>query len=284
MPVYRSFDQASLDQQYNVRAGIPDHLDIFARWAATSAEFRRTHAVRENLAYGPDEKQTLDFFPAEVGDGAVLVFIHGGYWQSLDKADFSTVAAAYLAEGISVAVVNYRLAPSVRMADIVSDNMRAVAWLYHHARELGIYNKAIYVSGSSAGGHLTAMLAGADWSAFDVPADIVAGACAISGLYDLEPIRLCYLNAAVQLDEDDVAAYSPTQHLPGKPIPFILSTGGDETDEFHRLQAEYQTLLDRRGFDVKIVRQRDGHHFDAVDRLGAPGSALSRAVIGMIKR
>ncbi len=114
MSVFRNFNQEELDQQYNVRAGIPGYQDIFLAWEKSSAEFRRTHPVRENLAYGPDIKQTLDFFPAATQGRPLLVFIHGGYWQSLDKSDFSYVAAPYLKEDINVAVVNYRLAPDVR--------------------------------------------------------------------------------------------------------------------------------------------------------------------------
>lgn len=282
MPVYRSFNQEALDRQYNVRAGIPDHLDIFARWSATSADFRREHAVEENVRYGADEKQALDFFRAKDRGRPVLVFIHGGYWQSLDKSDFSTVARPYLEANINVAVVNYRLAPSVRMGDIVLDNIQAIAHLYRNANALGLDRDAIFVSGSSAGGHLTAILAGTDWGSHDLPADVVKGACAISGLYDLEPIRLCYLNEAVRLDEQEVAEFSPKFHLPATALPFILTVGGDESDEFHRLQAEYQTLLNDHGLDVQVVRQRDGHHFDAVDRLGEVGGALSQAVIGMM--
>jgi arylformamidase len=283
MPVYRSFNQEALDQQYNVRAGIPDHLEIFSRWSKTSADFRRDHAVSENVFYGALEKQTLDFFPAGDKRRPVLVFIHGGYWQSLDKSDFSTVARPYLQANINVAVVNYRLAPSVRMGDIVLDNIQAIAYLYRNAEILGLDRDAIFVSGSSAGGHLTAILAGTDWRKYDLPLDVVKGACAISGLYDLEPIRLCYLNNAVRLDPQEVASFSPKFHLPSTPLPIILTVGGDESDEFHRLQAEYQTLLNNRGFDVQVVRQRDGHHFDAVDRLGEIGGPLSKAVIDMIE-
>lgn len=282
MPVYRSFDQEALDQQYNVRAGIPGHLEIFARWSRTGAEFRREHAVIENVRYGVDEKQTLDFFPAKDKGRPVLIFIHGGYWQSLDKSDFSTVALPYLQANINVAIVNYRLAPSVRMGDIVLDNIRAIDYLYRNAVSLGLDRNEIFVSGSSAGGHLTAILAGTDWTKHDLPEDVVKGACAISGLYDLEPIRLCYLNKAIRLDEQEVANFSPKFHLPSTALPFILTVGGDETDEFHRLQAEYQTRLNDLGLDVQIVRQRDGHHFDAVDRLGEVGGALSQAVINMI--
>lgn len=283
MSVFRNFNQEELDQQYNVRAGIPGYQDIFLAWEKSSAEFRRTHPVRENLAYGPDIKQTLDFFPAATRGRPLLVFIHGGYWQSLDKSDFSYVAAPYLKEDINVAVVNYRLAPDVGMAGIVRDNRDAVAWLYRYASELAFDPNRIFVSGHSAGGHLTATLAGTDWDTLGVPADVVKGGCAISGLYDLEPIRLCYLNKVVRLTESDVASYSPVHHLPLIKLPMILTVGGDESPEYHRLQREYQELLIERGFDVQIVPQQGGHHFDAVDLLGDANGPLAAAVLRMIE-
>lgn len=283
MPVYRSFDQEALDQQYNVRAGIPDHLDIFSRWARTGEAFRRATSFREDIAYGSDTKQTYDLFPATSPGRPVLVFIHGGYWQSLDKSDFSSLAGLYQANDINFVVVNYRLAPDVRMGDIVEDNRQAVLHLYRNAASLGLDRDAIFVCGSSAGGHLSAALAGTDWTDYDAPADLIKGACAISGLYDLEPIRLCYLNKAVQLDQSEVTRFSPIHHLPKAPLPYILSVGGDESDEFHRLQAQFQTLLDDHGLDVRIVRQRDGHHFDAVDRVGEAGNDLSNAILEMIE-
>lgn len=283
MPVYRSFDQEALDLQYNVRAGIPDHLDIFSRWARTGEAFRRATPFREDIAYGSETKQTYDLFPAKSPGRPVLVFIHGGYWQSLDKSDFSSLAGLYQANDINFVVVNYRLAPDVRMGDIVEDNRQAVLHLYRNAASLGLNRDAIFVCGSSAGGHLTAALAGTDWTGYDAPADLIKGACAISGLYDLEPIRLCYLNKAVQLDRGEVIDFSPIHHLPKAPLPYILSVGGDESDEFHRLQAQFQTVLDDHGLDVRIARQRDGHHFDAVDRVGEPGNDLSTAILEMIE-
>jgi arylformamidase len=284
MSVYRNFNQEQLDQQYNVRAGIPGFQDIFQAWEKTSAGFRRANPVRENLAYGADIKQALDFFPARSTGRPLLVFIHGGYWQSLDKSDFSYVAAPYLQHDVNVAVVNYRLAPDVGMADIVRDNRDAVAWLYRHAGELGFDANRIFISGHSAGGHLTATLAGTDWETLGVPADVVKGGCAISGLYDLEPIRLCYLNKAVRLTEADVASYSPIHHLPMVKLPMILTVGGDESPEYHRLQREYQALLTECGFDVQVVPQDGGHHFDAVDLLGNSNGALAAAVLRMIER
>jgi arylformamidase len=284
MSVYRNFNQDELDKQYNVRAGIPGFQDIFHRWAKVSEAFRGAHSVKQDLAYGPGEKQTLDFFPAATKGRPLLVFIHGGYWQSLDKSDFSYIAAPYLRRDINVAVVNYRLAPDVGMTEIVRDNRQAVAWLYRNACDLGDFDAdKIFVSGHSAGGHLTAILAGTDWAEFGVPSDILKGGCAISGLYDLEPIRLCYLNKVVQLTSADVVAFSPVLHLPKVRLPMILTVGGDESAEYHRLQAEYQSMLEANGFDVGIVEQRGGHHFDAVDLLGDGDGPLAAAVIRMIE-
>lgn len=282
MSVYRTFNQQQLDAQYNVRAGIPDHLDIFARWEEAGRAFRREHHVLENLAYGEGDKQSLDLFQAKRPNRPLLVFIHGGYWQSLDKSDFSCLAGPYLDEDVNVAVINYRLAPAVRMGDIVADNRAAVLWLYRNAARLAVDPDRIFVSGHSAGGHLTATMAGTDWAAFDAPTNLLKGACAISGLYDLEPIRLCYLNKVVDLTPQDVAAYSPTLHLPTSDLPFILTVGGNESAEYHRLQSEYTDLLRAQGRTVRIVNQRGGHHFDAVERLGDCDGELSAAVLQMI--
>ncbi|MBP0638681.1 alpha/beta hydrolase [Cupriavidus sp. AcVe19-6a] len=282
MSVYRNFNQECLDKQYNVRGGIPGYQAIFDRWARDSRGFRASHPVREDLAYGDDPKQSLDFFPAATPRRPLLVFIHGGYWQSLDKSDFSYVAAPYLRRDINVAVVNYRLAPDVPMAAIVRDNQEALAWLYRQAEALGFDGDRIFVSGHSAGGHLTATMAGTHWEQFGVPADLVKGGCAISGLYDLEPIRLCYLNKVVRLTPADVAAYSPVYHLPTARLPMILTVGGDESDEYHRLQAQYAALLREQGIEAEVVVQARGHHFDAVDYLGDAEGELAGAVLKMI--
>lgn len=282
MSVYRNFNQDSLDKQYNVRGGIPGYQAIFDRWARESRDFRAVHPVREDLAYGDDPKQTLDFFPAPTRGRPLLVFIHGGYWQSLDKSDFSYVAAPYLRHDINVAVVNYRLAPDVPMAAIVRDNQEALVWLYRQAEALGFDGHRIFVSGHSAGGHLTATMAGTRWEQFGMPGDLVKGGCAISGLYDLEPIRLCYLNEVIRLTPADVEAYSPVHHLPTTGLPMILTVGGDESDEYHRLQAQYASLLRDQRIETEVVVQARGHHFDAVDYLGDAQGELAAAVLRMI--
>jgi len=282
MLVYRNFNQAALDEQYNVRAGIPDYLDIFERWAVTSREVRDASHVLENVHYGSEDAQALDFFPARTPGGPLLVFIHGGYWQSLDKSDFSYLAAPYIRNDINVAVLNYRLAPKVGMDDIVADNRSALIWLHRNAAKLAFDADQMFLSGHSAGGHLTALLAGTDWSSYGLPAGIIKGGCAISGLYDLEPIRLCYLNKIVGLTPEQVELFSPVKNLPVSNIPVILTVGGEESGEYHRLQQQYSEALENNGTVVKIVSQSDGHHFDAVDRFADENHRLFQAMSGMI--
>lgn len=284
MQVYRNMNQAELDNQYNVRAGIPDYLDIFERWSRVSQDLREHSRVEENLHYGRDKAQTLDFFPAADADRPLLVFIHGGYWQSLDKSDFSFVAAPYVKRDINVAIVNYRLAPTVSMAEIVEDNRNALIWLYRNAAALKFDKDRVFVSGSSAGGHLTAIVASTDWEASGLPSDVIKGGCALSGLYDLEPIRLCYLNEAVRLTPEQVVQFSPINHVSLVKTPLILSVGGDESDEFHRLQEEYAVQLKGNGLPVQIVNQSDGHHFDAVDRLADENNELCQAMLRMMEQ
>ena len=137
------------------------------------------------------------------------MFIHGGYWQALDRKDFSFVAERLVEAGAAVALVGYDLAPAVDMDTIVGQIRAAIAWLYRNADAHGFDPDRICLAGHSAGGHLAAMALATDWTAFGLPADLVKGVCAISGVFDLEPIRLCYLNEVVRLDAEQARRNSP---------------------------------------------------------------------------
>jgi arylformamidase len=286
--IYRDYDQAGLDAQYNLRAAVADHPAYFARWAETSRTVRERHSGRLDLAYGPGPKETLDFFPASASAPApLLVFIHGGFWQAMDKSDFSFIAPEFLAAGISVAVINYALAPSVGMDEIVAQSRAALLWLVRNAGSLGIDIGRIAVSGHSAGGHLAAMMLLTDWAALGI-ADPVSVACAISGIFDLEPLRLSFHNRALALDPASVARNSPARALtvntrrPGGAL--ILSVGGAETAEFLRQQAEFAALCETAGIGCEVAPQNEEHHFSIMDRLSDRRSPLHRAITGAISR
>jgi len=279
MALYRSYDKAGLDAQYFLRGRVPEHPEYFRRWAEDSAAVRRARPCRLDIPY---DVETLDLFPAEKKPAPCLVFIHGGYWQALDKSDFSFLVPAFQDAGIAVAVVNYTLAPKASMDEIVRQNRAALAWLHRSAREYGVDPARIHVAGHSAGGHLTAMLLATDWSAFGLERNPVRGACAISGLYDLEPIRLCYLNDVLGLNAATAARNSPLRHLPKQSPPLILSVGTGETDEFLRQQADFAAAWRKAGLPLEIPDQPGAHHFEIVNRLGQLTSPLHQAVMRQI--
>lgn len=283
MNVYRDFTQEQLDMEYNVRASIPDHIDIFNRWKSDSEEFRSSAKFHGNLQYGADAAQSIDLFLSAEANSPVVVFIHGGYWQSLDKSDFSYIAKPYIEDGFNFAAVNYRLAPSVSMAEIVSDVRNAMLWLYRNVRSYRCDPERIYVTGSSAGGHLTAMMLSTDWQSLSAPSNLVKGGCALSGLYDLEPIRLCYLNQKIRLDQQSAREYSPILRIPAAAPPLLIAVGGDESSEFHRQQALYVQAWREADLIVQEIQQPNGHHFDMCDRLGDRREPLYQTVVGMIR-
>jgi len=278
--VYRSYDQAELDRQLNLRARWPEHEKYFARWAEDSAEARRRLAGHIDLAYGPSAGQKLDLFVPEGGARSpLLAFVHGGYWQSLDKSDFSYLAPPYLERGIAFASLNYDLAPQVGVTEILRQIRCALAWLYRTAADYGVDPGRLYLAGHSAGGHLTAMALATDWQAdpavgSGLPADLVKGGCSVSGVYDMEAIRLSYHQAVLDLDAETADRMTPLHHLPARAVPLILALGSEETEEFHRQQAEYLAAWQTTGLAARVVELPGRNHFTAIDALGESDHSL----------
>ena len=227
-------------QQYNARASIPDHPYIFTRWIKESAHVRRTHGALLDLAYGEAGSQRLDFFPAHRSGAPLIVFIHGGWWRSLDKSDFSFVAPAYVRAGFNVALTNYTLAPQASITDIVREQLRALAWLYHHAEQYDFDCNRIVVAGHSAGAHLASMMMAAIWPAYDskLPPDLVKASVLMSGIYDLDPVRHAeFVNVDLKLKPEDIDSLSPAFMPPPHVSPFVTAVGGLESEEFKRQTA-----------------------------------------------
>ena len=287
MDIYRGYDQASLDAQYDLRPLWPDVPDVVAFRESESARVRDRIQGRLDVAYGPSQKETLDIFPPAggSGDAPAIVYIHGGYWQLSDKNDTTYIAPAFLDAGICFATINYTLAPEAGLDRIADECRRAVAWVWSHAAEIGIDRDRIFVAGHSAGGHLTAMMLATDWPSIHpaLPARPVRGACALSGLYDLEPVRLTFLNDVLGMDAETAARNSPLYLDPTTDIPLILSVGDRETDEFKRHQTELFAAWTAKGLSVEEVDAPGCHHYTIVGHFGDPASALHRTMVSMIR-
>jgi len=231
-----ALDGDQYDREYNPRILVPEASQYFDEWRARGAAARASSEFQPDIAYGTAANERLDFFPAGVSDPPLVVFIHGGYWRALDKADFSWVAPGYVAAGCSVAVLNYGLAPATPLVEIVNQVRRACAWLYGRAGDLQFDRDRIFVTGHSAGGHLTAMLLATDWPAWnrELPSRLIAGALAVSGLFDLEPLlRASFLRADIRLNLEEQRQLSPVNLRPRNEAPLVLAVGALESAAFH---------------------------------------------------
>lgn len=287
MTLFGGYDQAGLDAQYNNRALVPDHGAIIEKWVADSAAIRQRLEARLDLAYGPGARERLDLFPAGTRGAPIFAFIHGGYWQALDKSAFSCLAEPFVAAGANYAAIGYPLGPEAGLDEISASARAALLWLWRNAADFGGDPDRLFVSGHSAGGHLTAMAMTADWAALGrdsggAPADLVKGGCAISGLYDLEPIRLTYLNEALGMDAEVARRNSPVHNLESASGRLIVTVGDDESDEFRRQQADFVAEWQGRGLPCEVIGQPGHNHFSVLNELAAPESALYKAVIRQI--
>ncbi len=277
MNVFRDYDVEALEKQYNARASIPDHPQIFQRWKEASAVARaKSPKVRLDLRFGQNPKETLDFFPAEGKNPPLVMLIHGGYWRSLDKSDFSDKAQALVAAGASVAVVNYDLCPEVTVGDIVDEMRRAAAWLWNNGADLGVDRGRFQAIGHSAGGHLAAALLATDWPKFDaaLPAGMVRSGLLVSGLYDLEPLRHVSMHQDLRMTADQAKAWSPILTPPPAKVSVAAVWGALETAEFRRQTEELAVAWGKAGTMVSAEAIPDRHHLNVIDDLGKPGSRL----------
>lgn len=253
--------------EYNNRARVPENPALMAGWARDAAAYRAARAPRQ-IAYGPGPRNTIDVFAGD-GQGAIVVFIHGGYWQALDGSSFSHCAHGLNAHGIDVAVPSYDLCPQVTVDTIIAE-MRAAAC------ELAKLGRALVISGHSAGGHLAACLLATDWQTQDasLPKDLVFAAYAISGLFDLVPLVETSINKALGLDEASARAASPLFWKVPKHGSLDAVVGEAESAEYHRQSRTMTEAWARGGLPTRYGVIADANHFAAIAPLSDPASPM----------
>jgi arylformamidase len=265
-----------LDRMYNNRALVPDHTRHFSQWAQASEHAREAIATLCDIPYGDGAMEKLDVFPSRQPGAPVVVFIHGGYWRSLDKADHSFIAPAFVNQGACMVVPNYALCPAVTIPQIVMQMVKALAWTYRNAHKYGGDPQRITVIGHSAGGHLATMLLACVWPAYakDLPVDVVKNVMSISGLYDLEPVmHTPFLKEFLHLTPEQVRLASPAWMPRPRQGKLYTLVGADESAEFVRHNRLIQTAWGRATVPV-CESIPDRNHFSVLEDLTAPWQRL----------
>ena len=274
--IYHGLDQAALDAQYDNQRHVPDFRDALAEYTRRSAEARATLRCLLGVPYGAGERQKLDVFPAAASAAPVHVFFHGGAWRALHRDDAALQAPTYVAAGVTYVAAGFDLATEVPLEAMVDQARAAVAWVATHAHEFGADPARLTVSGHSSGAYLAACVATTDWGAlFDLPADTVKGAALVSGLYDLEPVRLSARNALLKLTPERAVALSPIRTRPPAGLRLVLGMAEHETGEFHRQTRALQAAW--VGPEVIVAAGRN--HYDVALNLADAKSAIGSACL-----
>ena len=283
--VYMGYTATDLAIQLDVAKTIKD----LPAYQQESAEM--SHKVVTNLdcfkdvQYGNDEPQKLDIFPAAVDRAPILVDIHGGGWRSGSRNIRSFPASSVTKAGVMWVPIDYGLAPNYSIHQMVDHVRSAIVWLYHNVSKYGGDPSKLYVSGNSAGGHLTGCILMPNWHKnFGVPSDIIKGACAISGVYDLQALVHAEYgyNDELGMDIETAQNFSPLFNLPTKGCPLIVSYGAPEPNEFRRQSRVYYEAWKDGGFPATEIVVNGAHHFAMSRQMSDPNSALFQAVTKMI--
>ena len=278
--IYRNLDKAALEKEYNPATTAPNAGELQVQRRERSRAAREKLLCSLDVPYGGAGGETLDIFFSGKKDSPVQLFFHGGSWRGQDKFNYSYMAEPLVAAGVTVLVVNYDLCPSVTLDEVVRQCNASVAWAYANARAFGADPNRISVCGHSAGGHLAVRTLETDWSAFGrTPDDVVKACASISGLYDLEPIRLSSTNNDVRLDVGQCLRNSPMTRTPRRRVPMILSVGDSDNNEFQRQTKDFAAALTAKSYAFDYVEAKGLNHFTILDAMLDPKHALGKALI-----
>ena len=278
-------ETAYLDSLYNNRAAIKNFQEYIDRWTVKSSGICRSlkDQCERDVPYGDDLMETMDVYLPDGSPKAMLMFIHGGYWRSLDKSQHAFVARPFLDRGIAVSVINYALCPSVTMKKLALQVMAAGAYLYRNSSDFSFPKRKLYVAGHSAGGHLAAMALSCVWPEFlpALPRKIFQAGFSISGLYDLRVLtKIPSVNMDLKMGEDDAVALSPALFPAPEATRLHIAVGGQELGGFkdqHRIIA--QNWRESIGADIPCPMD---NHFSILETFADPHSTLFQAALNMI--
>jgi len=282
--VYRTYDQKALDAAYDNRGRFPDTDDCKKAQSDASDAAKAAYECKLDVRFGDGKTDLLDiYFGQGTGPRPIHAFFHGGYWKSNTKNDFGFVAKPFVPFGVTTVVVEYPLIPTVRMDGLIDRCRASLAWVWRNAESFGGDRGKITVSGHSAGGHITQMMMQTDFASYGegLPADLVKAGCSISGVSDLEPVRLSFQNEGLHFTADEAREYSTLFMDPVHKGPLLAVVGGMEGDEFIRQTTALAEAWKAKGMDVECWVMDGKHHFTTINEYLDPDSRLSKKVRGM---
>lgn len=281
---YATMAPAEFERQFNPRAAVPDFATFAEERLVLSAAAHSRFRRFANLAYGAGSREKLDVFPAEDESAPVQIFIHGGYWRGGHKDEYSFVASGLVPAGITTVVLGYDLCPTVGLDIIVDQVRRAVLWVYRNIDQYGGNPERLFLSGNSAGAHLSAMVLAHDFAADRVTEDLIKGAFLISGVYELEPVLSITVNEEIRLRPEMVEPLSPLRHPPRIKCPLTVAVGGNEPSEWIAQSRDYARLGRENGNPVEYLELPGHHHFSITNQLADPDADLTRAAVKLTGR
>jgi arylformamidase len=259
---------------------VPDVTVYLREYAERSAAAKASLACMENIAYGLGDDDRLDLFPVPGARGRspVIVFLHGGDWRALSKDDSAFAAPAYVGAGAMFVALDFTLVPQATLPEMGAQVRRALHWLWQNVALHGGDPARIHIAGHSSGANLVGQVLMTDWAReFDAPADLVKSACFMSGLGDLEPVRLSFRNEKLKLTPEVVAEVSLLRRGAVARCPLLVAVGGNETEDYLRQSREVADWWTARGEAAQFIAPAGRHHFDAVLEWADPASALFKA-------
>ncbi len=280
--VYQSLTQEQLEREYNPSSNIPNVADLHARRRELALAAQAKLASSMDVAYGAGPLEKLDIFFGARGNAPIQIFFHGGSWKGQDKGNYSFLAAPLNDAGVLSVIVNYDLCPNVTIGELIEECRRSVAWVWQHARIMGGDPNRISVCGHSAGAQIASRMLETDWSKYgDTPADVIKGAVLISGLYDLEPIRLSATNKDVRMSADDAVRESPMERTIRRKVPTFISCGSIDNAEFCRQSRDFAQNLKRQSYPVDYAEAEGHNHFSILEALGDAKHMLGSKMVAI---
>jgi arylformamidase len=275
---YKSFRRDELEFQYNPRVSVPAYPELAKVRSAQARKVRESAKSWLNIPYGDSARETLDIYAADRAGGPVLVYIHGGYWRSGSKDDNCGFVPIFVDRGVTVVVIEYDLCPQVTVTDIVRQSRAAIAWTYRNITQYGGNPSRLYVSGHSAGAHLTAVALAHEWEREGLPRNLIKGAVVTSGVYDLEMVMHVSPNEQIRMTSEIAKENSPFLHPPLPICPVIVAVGGTEPTGWQQMSQDYFKFCTERGTDCEHLVVPGANHYTMSEHLADAHSPLTQAM------